>query len=258
MFETIKELMLYKNLIISLTQSQVRKRYKGSVLGVLWSLINPLFLLVVYGFVFSFLMRGRIENYFLFLFNGLLPWIFFKTSVVMSSNSIVGNAGLIKKTYFPREILPIATVFENLVNFFMGLLILIPALLIFGDGINLMIFWLPVVILVQVVLNLGLALFFSAVTVYLRDMRHILEVLTMAMFYYTPILYTMDMIPERYQPFFKLNPMAPLIDAYRQVLFKKDIPDLGSLLWTFIFSLLILVSGMKVFKHLNRGFAEKV
>lgn len=253
-----RELITYKNMIISFTHSEVRNRYKGSVLGVIWALLNPLFLLIIYGFVFSLIMRVQIENYFLFLFTGLLPWVFFRSSILTSANSVVGNASLVKKVYFPREILPITSVLSNLVNFLISLLVLFPALFIFGDGISVYVLLLPIIICIQVTLTIGLSLFFSAITVYLRDVRLILEVSMMALFYLTPIIYQVDMVPERFRSLMNINPLKPIIEAYQDILFYQIAPDYSNLVVVFLVSLMLLVVSFNIFNKLNRYFAEKI
>ncbi|RSK28672.1 ABC transporter permease [Bacillus sp. HMF5848] len=254
----LKELYKYRNMIITYTRSEVRNRYKGSVLGILWALLNPVFLLIIYGFVFSFIMRIQIENYFLFLFTGLLPWIYFRSSVLGSANSILSNAGLIKKVYFPREILPISVSLSNLVNYLIGLVVLLAALIIWGKGFSIYILYLPVNIIVQLILTTGLSIFFGAITVNFRDMRQILEVVMMGMFYYTPILYSVDMIPEKFLWLMNLNPLKPIIETYQDILFFQNAPNLKNLGLVFIISLIITYLSFIIFNRLNKSFAEKI
>jgi lipopolysaccharide transport system permease protein len=255
--DKIYELFQYKNMIYSYTHSEVRSRYKGSILGIFWALLNPVFILTIYGFVFSIIMRIQIENYFLFLFTGILPWFFFRSTMMASANVIIGNSSLIKKIYFPREILPFSTVFSQLVNYLIGLIVLIPILFIF-DSISIHILMLPFIVTTQVILSVGLALILSSITVYLRDLRQILEVAMLAMFYATPILYQIDMVPERFHTLMNLNPMKPIIESYQNILFFNTTPNFSQLGTVALLSILLLYVGMVIFNYLNKGFVEKI
>lgn len=215
MIQQIKEIYQYREMFKNLVAKELRARYKGSVLGFLWTFINPLMMLVVYSIVFSFVMRVQIEHYSMFLFVGLLAWNYLANSAQMGVSSIVAGGGLIKKTYFPREILPLASVVANLINYILSLLILIPALLVVKVPLTLALVAFPVILLIQTLMVAGLALLLAAVCVYFRDLEHITGVFLMAWFFFTPILYSMEMVPAEVRGLFVLNPMAPLIIAYR-------------------------------------------
>ena len=178
---TIKEIWNYRSMITSLVKRDLRGRYKGSVLGFFWTFLNPLLQLIVYTFVFSIVMRAGIEDYYLFLFVALVPWVFFSSSVDGGAGCVRNQVNLVNKIYFPREVLPIAHVLSQLVNMLLSFLVVIAVLIVSGKGINLAVWWyLPIVILQETLLAFGFALFFSAVTVFFRDLQYFLTIFLMA------------------------------------------------------------------------------
>jgi lipopolysaccharide transport system permease protein len=258
MVSKLNELLQYRQMLKSLVSSDLRTRYKGSVLGFLWTFINPLLLLLVYTVVFSTIMRINIDHYTVFLFIGLLPWIYFQTSVQNSSNVIVRNANLIKKIYFPREVLPISVVLGGLANYLFGLIILIPALYIAGLSLTWNVIYFPFILLIQTVLILSVALIVSSLTVYFRDLEHILSIIIMAWFYLTPVIYPTTFIPLDYQKYFHLNPLKPIIEAYQSIFYYQVPPDIKALMGIFIYSIVFLIFSAFIFEKLNKRFAEEV
>lgn len=258
MFQHLKELYTYREMFKNLVAKELRARYKGSILGFLWTFINPLMMLVVYSIVFSFIMRSNIEHYSMFLFVGLLPWTYFQTSVIMGNSSIVGNANLIKKIYFPRAILPLAVVASNLINYILCLFILIPALLVFNIKLTVALTAFPLVLLVQTLVVIALTLFVAAANVYFRDLEHITGVLLMAWFFLTPILYNMSMVPEEVKPYFALNIMTPVIEAYQSIFYYGQFPDFASLGRMAVLFTGILVCSFALFYRLQKTFAEEL
>lgn len=258
MIESFKELYKYREMLINLVRKDLRTRYKGSILGFLWTFINPLLQLVVYSVVFKTIMRMNIPNFSMFLFVGLLPWIFFSSSILISTSIILSNKDLIKKIFFPREILPISVVTSGLMNFFFGFVIVIPALLITGVHISKAIFFLPLIIIVEYVVCLAFSFLFSALNVYFRDLEHILGILMMAWFYFTPVIYPVTMIPAPYVPYFYLNPMTTIVLSYRDVLFYGKAPDFKALGICFICGFVLLVISYWVYRVLQKNFAEEI
>ncbi|MDD2502827.1 MAG: ABC transporter permease [Clostridia bacterium] len=253
-----RELYDYREMFKNLVAKDLRSRYKGSVLGFLWTFINPLMMLIVYSIVFSFVMRANIENYSMFLFVGLLPWNYFQGSITMGNFSIVGNANLINKIYFPRAILPLAAVASNLVNYFLSLVIMVPALLFFDIKLTIAIVAFPVVLIVQTLFVTALTLLVAAANVKFRDLQHITGVLLMAWFFLTPVLFPSSMVPDKIKPYFALNVMSPVIEAYRDIFFYGHFPDfalLGKL--ALLFFLMLLLSYV-LFNHLQKNFAEEL
>lgn len=259
MVKQVKELYAYRQMIASLVKKDLRGRYKGSVLGFLWTFINPLFQLLVYTFVFSFILKSNIDKYYLYLFVALIPWIFFSSSITGGSASIVAQKDLVKKIYFPRQVIPIAYVTSCFVNMLLCFIVIFAVVLLSGVGFNfLAVCCLPVIMLVEYLLSLGMALLASAVTVYFKDLEHILGIVSMAWMYLTPIMYDKSIVPERFRPVFNLNPMTHIIECYRAVLYEKSIPQLSSLLSSFLLGILFLVVGWIVFDKLQKHFAEEL
>ena len=256
---TFKELYAYRQMIFSLVKKDLRGRYKGSVLGFLWTFINPLLQLVVYTIVFSFILKSNIERYYLYLFVALIPWIFFSSSITVGSASIVAQKDLIKKIYFPRMVIPISYVTSSFVNMLLCFIVIFAVIIVSGAGINfLALLTLPVIMLVEYILALGMAMLTSAITVYFRDLEHILGIVTMAWMYMTPIMYDKSIVPENLMPIFNLNPMTHVIECYRAVLYEKKIPDLTTLLSAAGLGILILIVGILVFNKLQKRFAEEL
>ena len=256
---TVKELYAYRQMIFSLVKKDLRGRYKGSVLGFLWTFINPLFQLIVYTVVFSFILKTNIERYYLYLFVGLIPWIFFSSSITVGAASVVSQKDLIKKIYFPRMVIPISYVTSCFVNMLLCFIVIFAVIIFSGVGVNfLALLTLPVIMAVEYLLALGMALLASAVTVYFRDLEHILGIISMAWMYMTPIMYDKAIVPERLLPVFNLNPMTHVIECYRDVLYHKQIPDLTSLLSAAGLGILFLFIGCIVFSKLQKHFAEEL
>lgn len=246
-------------MIFSLVRKDLRGRYKGSVLGFMWTFINPLFQLIVYTVVFKTILRAAIPRYYLYLFVALIPWIFFSSSITCGAASVVSQKDLIKKIYFPREVIPISYVTSCFVNMLLSFIVVFAVVIISGVGVNpLALLCLPVVMIVEYMLALGMALLSSAVTVYFRDLEHILGIVTMAWMYMTPIMYDKSIIPDRIMPLFNLNPMTHIIECYRDILYNKTVPQLSTLLSSVLLGIFFLVVGHFVFLKLQRHFAEEL
>ena len=253
----LKEIWDYRTMITSLVHRDLRGRYKGSVLGFFWTFLNPLLQLIVYTLVFSVIMRAGIEDYYLFLFVALVPWVYFSTSVVGGAGCIIGQQNLVNKIYFPREVLPISHVLSQLINMLLSMVVVIAVLLVSGKGINLAVWWyFPIIVLQETLLAFGLVLLISSVTVYFRDLQFIINIFMMAWQFLTPVMYSVDMVPERLRPIFYLNPMTPIIVAYRDVLYYKQAPELSTFLTGTVMGLVMLIIGWISFTHLKRHFAE--
>lgn len=262
----LKDLYDYREMIFSLVKKDLRGRYKGSVLGFLWTFINPLLQLVVFTMVFSIIMKQDIPQYYLHLFVALVPWMFFASSVQDGSVSIMREKDMVKKIYFPREVLPIATVTSGFVNMLLTFIVVFIVLIISGRGINLLaLLCLPVVMIVEYILCLGMALIVSSLTVYFRDLQYILGIIVMALQYLTPVMFGVDTVynalsGHRFEGiirfFFNLNPMTPIINIYRQILYYKQVPDLSSLLLALLMGVIFIIFGEFLFKKLQKGFAE--
>ncbi len=254
----LKNLRDYRELLKSNVKKEIRGKYKGSILGILWSFINPLLTALVYAIVFPFILRSTQDNYVTFLIIGILPWNFFVTSINQGTTTVLQNGGIIKKVYFPREILPISIILSNLVNFLISCLIIFLFLLVSGIGFSPYIFFLPLIILVQTTFQMGIVFITSAINVYIRDAEYIINFLLNMLFYATPILYSADLFPPKISWILNLNPMAVVTNCYRDILYYQNLPHLKSLLAVFLGSLVLLFLSIRIFKRLEKGFAEEV
>lgn len=252
------ELYNYREFLKTSIKKEFRGKYKKSFLGVLWSFLNPLFQLLIYALVFPFILRNNVDNYTIFLIVALMPWTFFNSTIIQSAACIVANGGIIKKVYFPREILPISVTTSNLINFLITGIIVLAALLISGVGISLSILMLPLIIIMQYILQLGFAFIFSSITVYIRDVEYIINIFMMLMFYLCPIVYSIDMIPEKYLPLFKLNPMFHILGYYREILYYHRVPNIVNVLILFGMCICVLIIGYLIFRNLEKRFAEEM
>lgn len=256
---TIKEIFIYREMIYSLVRKDLRGRYLGTSLGFLWTFVNPLLQLLVYNLIFSIIMRNNIEKYYLFLFTGLIPWMFISSCLTAGSMVVLSEGALVSKTYFPREVLPISFVTSNFINMLLCFLVVFAVVFISGIHFNLVLWlYLPVIMAVQYILALGITLIVSALTVYFRDFQHILGVLQMAWMFLTPIMYSHTIVPQRLLPYFFMNPMTPIVIAYRDILYYAKTPALQTLLLAVGLGLLFVIAGFFIFGHLKRGFAEEI
>lgn len=245
-------------MLIGLVRRDLRGRYKGSVLGFAWTFINPLLQLCVYTLVFTQVMRMNIDRYYLFLFVALIPWIALATSVTGGSTCITNQAAMVTKIYFPRQILPINVVTTNFINMLLCMIVVLLVCL-FTVGINLAVLWYLIpVILTEYILALGLALIVSGITVYFRDMEHFLAIFVMAWQFLSPVMYSENMVPERFKTIFSLNPMTSVITAFRDILYYKRAPELGTMLLALCMGCGFLVIGFLLFSRLEKHFAEEL
>lgn len=253
-----KELFQYRELLKTSVHKEIRGKYKGSFLGVLWSFLNPLLMVAVYAIVFPYIMRVKQDNYLIYLITGIIPWSFFTTVINNGCSCVWANGGIIKKVYFPREIIPISVVCAALINFLISCVIILLFVLFGGVGISINIVWLPLIALIQSVFTLGLLFILSAINVYVKDIQYLVQFLVNLVFYGTPILYSATMFPERYRWILYLNPLAHMLDAYRAIFYYKTMPDLQSLGIVGGVSFIVLIIGFAIFKKLEKGFAEEV
>lgn len=253
-----KKLYNYRELLKSNVKKEVRGRYKNSFLGILWSFLNPLLQLLVYSVVFGALLADGDSTYHIFVCVGLIPWTFFVSTVQQAAYTVIANGNIIKKVYFPREILPISIATSGVINFIISSIIIL-CFVIFSDlGLSWYISLYPVILLVQYVLILGISFIVSAITVYIRDLEHIIGVVLMAAFYTTPIVYRLEQLPENLRIIMKLNPMTYIINSYRDIFYYQQLPNIRELGLLFVISLVLLIVGYFIFKKLQKGFAEEL
>lgn len=252
----------YRALIHSLVSRELKARYRGSLLGFLWSFVNPLLLLATYTLVFTVVLPNRapdVQPYYLFLFCGILPWTWFQASLAESSGVILASGNLIKKVLFPAEVLPAVTVLANLVHFLLGLPILF-AILLWNGKLTWMALALPLPMLVQFVLSLGLALLLSALTVHFRDIQNILGHVLHLWFFSTPIIYSYATIAEgsALRRVLRLNPMTHVVVTYQQMLFGGQVDHWRGLFLALLVGLVAFVIGAFLFDRLRDTLPEEV
>ncbi|MCP4152296.1 MAG: ABC transporter permease [bacterium] len=258
MIKKIKGLWEFKYLIYNLVLRDLKIKYKGSTLGFLWSLLNPLLMLAVYTVAFQYVIKIKVPNFPIFLFAALLPWTFLTSTLSMGAGAITDNSNLVKKVYFPREVLPLSILLVNLFHFFLTFLVLIPALLFFKIVPGFAFFFLVVIIFFQTLFVLGLTFIFAALNVYYRDMKHLLEILLQLWFWATPIIWSIDLIPEKFRSYAFLNPFTPFVSAYRDIILRNQMPGLIKTGAIIVLGLLIFLLGTFIFQKKQRRFAEEI
>ena len=253
-----KKIYNYRELLKTNVKKEIRGRYKNSFLGVLWSFLNPLLQLLVYSVIFGALLAGGDKTYPIYICVALIPWTYFTTAITQAAFTVIGNADIIKKVYFPREILPISVVTSGAVNFIISTIIILAFVIFSGVGLSWYILLYPFILLIQYVLLLGIGFIVSSVTVYFRDLEHIIGVVLMAAFYATPIVYKLEQLPHTLQLLVNLNPMTHLINAYRDIFYYHQMPNMEILVILLGISLVLTVVGYFIFKKLQKGFAEQL
>lgn len=253
-----KEIYNYRELLKTNVKKEIRGKYKNSALGVLWSFLNPLLQLVVYSVIFGALLSGGDNTYHIYICVALIPWTFFTTTIQQAAFTIIANGNIIKKVYFPREILPLSIVTSGAVNFVISTIIIIALILFSGLGLTKYLIFYPVILGIQFLLLLGISFILSAITVYFRDLEHIIGIILMAAFYGTPIVYKLEQLPPNLQVLMKLNPMTHIIDGYRAIFYYQQMPDWGMLGILTAISLALTIGGYALFRKLQKGFAEEL
>lgn len=248
----------YRELLKTNVKKEIRGRYKNSILGIMWSFLNPLLQLAVYSVIFGALLAGGDSTYPIYICVALIPWTYFTTAITQASFTIIGNGDIIKKVYFPREILPISVVTSGAVNFMISTIIILAFVIFSGVGLSWYILFYPFVLLVQYVLLLGISFIVSSITVYFRDLEHIIGIILLAAFYGTPIVYKLEQLPANLQMIMKLNPMTHIINGYRDIFYYHQMPDMKILGILLMISVGITIIGYFIFKKLQKGFAEEL
>jgi lipopolysaccharide transport system permease protein len=256
MLKAIREILTYRHLVSSLVARDLRVRYKRSALGVVWAFAEPLALMALFTVVFSHVLRLDVPNYPLFVLAGVLVWGFFSTGVTHALGAVQSNASLVKKVYFPRAILPLSTVFGRLVHLVLSLLLLAPFLAYFGVRPGLGLLLLPVLVLLQALLVAGLALFFSALSTLYEDVSFLVSFAFTGLFYVSPVLYPLELVPERYRLLYALNPMSTLLTGYRAALLGLPWPRPGEIAIAVAITLVAFLAGTLVFRRLEWIFPE--
>ncbi|MBP1685797.1 MAG: putative O-antigen export system, permease protein RfbA [Deltaproteobacteria bacterium] len=242
------------------TTRQVKVRYKQSLFGAAWAVFQPLALTAVFAFVFSYIVRVQSEGipYPIFVYSTMLPWTFFSRALAAALSSIVANMSLVTKVYFPREVLPIATVATHFVDYLCGLAVLLGMLVYYRVSPSPTMILVPVILAIQLILMIGLALGGAAANTFFRDVNQMVPLLLQIWMYACPIVYPLSMVPLRLRRWYLLNPMAGIIDAYRQVIVKGALPDWYALGVATAVSIAVAIAGYVTFKRLEDQFADVI
>ncbi len=263
LYSEVKAIIQRRELLWQITSREIKARYKQSILGYFWVILNPMAQMIVMSFAFSVIMRiptnaaGSIP-YSIFLFVALLPWNLFSNSLSSASGSLVGSSSLITKIYFPRTILVLSTVIAKIVDFLFANIVLIIYMIVYHMPITINILWVIPIFLIQQIFTLGLSLFFAAANLLYRDIQYLLSLILLLWMYLTPVIYPADLVPARYKIIFQLNPMAVIINAYRQTILGGGVPNYSSLIIAFLLSILVLLLGLSYFKSREKIFADNI
>jgi lipopolysaccharide transport system permease protein len=251
----------YRQLLGHLITRNLKSQYKQSLLGYLWIFVNPVVLFFVYDFVFSTILKTPSEGglpFALFLFVGLVPWLFFSNAVGSATDSIIGGGSLVTVVHFPRELLVVAAIATRIVDWLAGIAILVPLLLYFHQPVTLTVFWLLPLFVLYVLFTLGVSLPLAALNLYFHDVRYLVGIGLLLWFFLSPVLYSMTTVPAKYLPFYKLNPQARFINSMRYTLLQGGSPPLTSLLLALAIAVLTLALGYYLFKRMEPGFADRI
>lgn len=258
MFDNVKELYKYRELLWVLTQREIKVRYKQTFFGIAWAVIQPLSLMLIFTLIFSYFTQINSEGipYPIFSYAALLPWTFFQTAIQFGSMSVLNNSGLVTKIWFPREILPLSSLLAALVDFLIACLLLIPLLIIFHIPITIQLLWIVLLIPLQVIIAAGIAFLTSALVVLFRDLKFVIPLALQILFYATPVIYSINIIPDRFFKLVLANPLTGLIDSYRRILLQGQPPQPYYLITSIIIGIVILVSGYWFYKQVDKQFAD--
>lgn len=258
MLNVFKNLYNYRELLKTNVKKEIRGKYKNSFLGVLWSFLNPLLQIAVYAIVFPLILKNTEENYVIFLCCGLIPWTFFTTSISRAAFTLIENGNIVKKVYFPREILPLSVVTSEAVNFIISTIIILGFVIFSGLGVSKYIIFYPLVLFAQYLLLLAISLIISSISVYIRDLQHLIGVVLQMLFYATPIVYSAETIPQEFAWILKLNPMTYVINGYRDIFYNQTMLELKPILILIAGCILACIVGYLIFNKLQKGFAEQL
>lgn len=256
----ISKIFNYYSLIKYLAWREISTRYKQSFLGFFWVVLNPFFQMITMSFVFSQIMRFQTINipYPIFLYAGLLPWIYFTNCLNHAVTVLVNDASLIKKIYFPREVLILSTLIAKTFDFFISSIIFFILMIVYKVAFTPFIFFFFLIFVIQFIFTFSLALFLSWTNLFYRDIQYLLNLILTLWFYLTPIIYPIEFFPEKYRFIFKLNPMSVFINAYRQVLLGGNFPKWESLITGIVISIFAFIISYTIFKKVEKDFADVV
>ena len=254
----IKTFLKYQDLVRELVQRDLKLKYRRSFLGYLWSVLNPLLIMIVLTVVFSNIFNKSIENFPVYLFTGRMLYDFLKASTTNAMKSVTGNAALLKKVYIPKYIFTFAKVTSCMVDMVLSMGALLIVMVVTRAPFYWQFLLCPVVILQLYIFCCGLGFLLAELTVFFRDIQYIYNAVLTAWLYLTPIMYSSDLVPDKLRPLWNLNPMTPVIEAYRSVLYAKQVPQLSTLIQAAVLGVIVCVIGYISFRKLQKGFAEEL
>ncbi|WP_089161132.1 ABC transporter permease [Caballeronia sordidicola] len=223
------ELSSYRYVLAQLISQNLTLRYRRTAVGFLWTLINPLLMIAVSAVVFSLVLRVGLKDYAIFLFSAIIPWNFLNGCIQAGGSSLIANEGLLKKIYVPKQIFPVAASASLLVDSILSTVSLFVIVFALGAKVTTALFFLPVAFLLTGILGISLALIFSIVCVYLRDTSHIITIVMQAVYYMTPIIYPISLVPKQYHIYFQVNPLVYFIGLFRAPIYEGRLPDLHTI-----------------------------
>ncbi len=256
----IRNMALRRHLIWNFVARDLKVRYVGSLMGFFWAVIHPLVLLISYTFVFAVVFKVKVPepapaNFPIYLFCGILPWLYFQDTLLRCSTAVVDHSNLIRKTIFPSEILPVTVVLSNLVTHLLGFGILLACLAYLGT-LSWPALFLPVYLFLLALLSLGLGWLLAAMQVFLRDTAQVVSVVLVLWFWFTPIFYQASAVPRQLAPLLNLNPLSYVVEGYRDLLLLGRFPNLAGLGWLGLFSVVAFLAGGFVFRNVKREFVD--
>ncbi len=259
-WRALKEIKHYKDLLFFFIWKEFKVRYKQTLLGVAWAILRPVIQMLIFTLIFHKFAKIPSEGipYPVYAYCGLLPWQLFSLGLGRASESVVGNASIITKVYFPRIILPLSYTLGGLIDFGLQFFVLIILMLIFGIKIGLSILFIPFFIILALLSSLSVGILFSALNVKFRDIRHLMPFLTQVWFFATPIVYSHEIIPEKFRLIMRINPMTGVVEGFRWSLLNKGSVDFQAILFSVIIVSFLIFAGLLYFSKVEREFADIV
>ena len=260
MIENLKELYRFRDLLLSLAIRDIKVRYRQSLLGVAWAILQPVAFMTIFTIVFSKFAKMNSDGipYPVFSYTGLVPWVLFSTVISLSVNSVAANMGLVKKIYFPREVFPLGVIIGCLVDFLVASILVAGLMFIYKVPVTLEIFWLPLLVGIEVVLLAGISLWASAVNVFFRDVKYIVPLVVQLGLFVTPVIYASSAVPGRMRMFYMLNPMAIVIENIRRVVLQGRPPEFLPVAVSAVAVTLFALLSYRYFKRAEVKFADLI
>ncbi|MGC8958963.1 MAG: ABC transporter permease [Chloroflexia bacterium] len=260
LLQALIELYYHRELLVAWSIREIKVRYKQTLLGVLWAILQPLVLMALFSIIFTHFISVPTDGiaYPIFSYTALLPWTFFANAVTFGTPSLVSNMNLVTKIYFPREIIPLAAIAASLLDLLVAAAVLIGMMLCYGVPLHGTALLVPIVLLAQILLTIGVVLFAAALNVFYRDVRFVIPLLVQAWMYVTPVIYPISAVPARFRSLYMLNPMAGLIESYRALLLHGELPPWNYWGSAAVISLAVFWFAYRWFKRVEQGFADLI